>query len=65
MCCGRKSNRPRRGKSGKITRSKNLQALINDNTENRERFHTSSDGESPNKEGIVEPSEIQRQELLP
>ncbi len=65
MCCGRKPSRPSRGKSGKITRTKNIQALTNDHIENRERLHPSSDGEFTDKDRTVDPPEIQGQELLP
>ena len=61
MCCGRgKPRRTRVGRSGKIKRSQNLQALSNDNIDNRERLQPPSDEQSEDLKRIVDSPEIQR-----
>ena len=65
MCCGRKSSRPRRGRSGKITKGKKIQALSNDNIEHPERLQPPSDEQLQNSSGTIQPPEISGSELLP
>lgn len=58
MCCGRKSSRPRRGRSGKIQKGKKIQALSNDDIKNTERLQLPADRQPENSSGIIRPPEI-------
>lgn len=69
MCCGRKSGRSRKGRSGKITRSKPQPLKTEKNeqqhSEDRERLQLPPDGQRQDQERTVGPAEIPGQELLP
>jgi hypothetical protein len=71
MCCGRKSGRSRKGKSGKITRSKKpiqppkIDKNEQQHSEDRERLQLFPDGQREDQTRTVGPSEISGQELLP